>query len=48
MRVVTGLGFEWPVVVTQVLVFVPEPGTLFLVASAAIGLAVAGRSRIRR
>ena len=48
MRILTGLGFLLPGVAKQVLTFVPEPGTLILLSSAAIGLALAGRNRLRK
>ena len=47
-RILTGLGINWPAVAVQTLVFVPEPGTLLLLVSSAIGLALVGRNRLRK
>ena len=47
MRIITGLGFLLPGVATQILTFVPEPGTVLLLGSSAVALAIAGRNRRR-
>ena len=48
IRILTGTGFYLAASVKQVLVFVPEPGILSLLGTGAIGLALAGRNRLRK
>ena len=46
IRITSGLGLHLPGVITQVLTFVPEQGSLLLFGMAA-GFAIIGRKRMR-